>query len=132
MRLLAVTDAIPQNSCAPITTSSSSFPAVAPSASSRICAGGAPVGEPSAPSYDWIANVKPSSRTKPAIHEVQIDRTMPLGPAVDASCVSSVMCAEASYPVKVYCAISSPSSTTYTPLPQPVLLTNSPNTNEAD
>jgi hypothetical protein len=96
MRLLAVTDAIPQNSCAPITTSNSSLPAVAPSASSRICAGGAPVGDVRAPSYDWIAKVKPRRRTNPAIHEVQMDCTIPFGPAVDASCVSSVIWAEAS------------------------------------
>ena len=50
MRLLAVTDAMPQNSWAPMTTSSRSLPAVAPSASRRIWAGGAPVGESSAPS----------------------------------------------------------------------------------
>lgn len=43
-----------------------------------------------------MAKVKPSRRTKPAIHDVQIDWTMPLGPAVDASWVSSVMWAEAS------------------------------------
>lgn len=42
------------------------------------------------------------------------------------------MWAEASYPVKVYWAISRPSRTTYTPLPQPVLLTNSPNTKDVD
>jgi len=127
-----VTDAIPQNSCAPMTTSRSSFPEVAPSASRRICAGGTPVALSSDASYDWIANVNPSSSTNPAIQDVQMDRTMPRGPAVDASWVSSVMCADASYPVNVYCAISSPSATTYTPLPHPVLLTNSPNTKDAD
>lgn len=79
-----------------------------------------------------MAYVKPSSSTKPAIHEVQMDCTIPLGFTVDASCVSSVMWAEASYPVKVYWAISRPSRTTYTPLPQPVLLTNSPNTKDVD
>ncbi|CAM5503900.1 hypothetical protein STENM36S_05656 [Streptomyces tendae] len=50
MRLLAVTDAIPQNSWAPMTTRSKALPAVAPSASSRIWAGGAPVGDVRAPS----------------------------------------------------------------------------------
>lgn len=79
-----------------------------------------------------MAKVKPSSRTNPAIHEVQIDCTMPFGPAVDASCVSSVIWAEASYPVKVYCAISRPTRTTYTPLPQPVLFTKCVNTKDAD
>lgn len=79
MRLLAVTDAMPQKSWAPITTSSRSLPVVAPRASRRIWAGGASVGEFSAPSYDWMANVKPRSRTKPAIQEVQMDRTMPRG-----------------------------------------------------
>ena len=72
------------------------MPVVAPSASRRIWAGGAPVAEPSSSSYDWIAYVKPSSSTKPAIHDVQIARTIPRGPAVEASWVSSVMCAEAS------------------------------------
>lgn len=50
MRLLAVTEAMPQKSWAPITTRRSSLPAVAPSASRRIWAGGAPVGEARAPS----------------------------------------------------------------------------------
>ncbi|CAM5522096.1 hypothetical protein SFUMM280S_07300 [Streptomyces fumanus] len=50
MRLLAVTEARPQKSWAPMMTSRSSSPAVAPRASSRIWAGGAPVGESRAPS----------------------------------------------------------------------------------
>lgn len=112
MRLLAVTEAMPQKSWAPITTSSRSLPVVAPSASNRIWAGGAPVGEFRAPSYDWMAKVKPSRSTNPAIQDVQMDCTMPRGPATAASWVSSVIWADASYPVKVYCAISRPIITT--------------------
>ncbi len=50
----------------------------------------------------------PTSRTNPAISDTQIELTIPFGPATAAFWVSSVMCAEASYPVKVYCAISNP------------------------
>lgn len=46
------------------------------------------------------------------IQDVQMDCTMPRGPATAASWVSSVIWAEASYPVKVYCAISRPIITT--------------------
>ncbi len=38
--------------------------------------------------------------------------TMPRGPATAADFVSSVMCADASYPVNVYWASSRPSSAT--------------------
>ena len=38
-----MTDDMPQNSWAPITMSSSSFAAVSPTASMKICAGGTPV-----------------------------------------------------------------------------------------
>ena len=50
----------------------------------------------------------PISSTQPAMSEIRIDMTMPRGPLREALCVSSVMCADASYPVKVYWAISSP------------------------
>ena len=46
MREFAVTEDMPQNSCAPITMSSSSLPPVSPTASMKICAGGTPVAEP--------------------------------------------------------------------------------------
>ena len=51
----------------------------------------------------------PISSSQPANSETTIEVTMPRGPAVDASLVSSVMCADASYPVKVYWASSRPS-----------------------
>ena len=54
----------------------------------------------------------PISSTQPAMSDTTIDITMPRGPLRAASCVSSVMCAEASYPVKVYWASSRPSSST--------------------
>ena len=51
-------------------------------------------------------------RMNPATSETRIEFTMPLGPAIAGFFVSSDMCAEASYPVKVYWAISKPMSTT--------------------
>ena len=44
--------------------------------------------------------------------ETTTDITRPRGAARAASCVSSATCAEASYPVKVYCAISRPTRKT--------------------
>jgi hypothetical protein len=46
---LAVTDAMPQNSCAPMQISSRNLPVTAPVASMKICAGGTPVAESTAP-----------------------------------------------------------------------------------
>ena len=37
-----------------------------------------------------------------------MDFQIPFGPEMSASCVSSVMWADASYPVMVYCASNSP------------------------
>ena len=59
-----------------------------------------------------MANVIPISSSQPANRETTIDMTMPRGPDRAASRVSSVMCADASYPVNVYCASSRPSSST--------------------
>ena len=56
--------------------------------------------------------------------------TMPRGPLRAALCVSSVMCAEASYPVKVYWAISSPIGRMYhQPMWNPDRFSRSVNTN---
>ena len=56
--------------------------------------------------------------------------TMPRGPLREALCVSSVMCAEASYPVKVYWAISSPMGRMYhQPMWNPDRFTRPVNTN---
>src|ERR1700685_3109812 len=79
-----------------------------------------------------MANVTPISSTQPAPSETRIEVTMPRGPAVAASRVSSVMWAEASYPVNVYWASSRTSVSTENVEPQPVLLTKCPNTYEAD
>ena len=59
-----------------------------------------------------MANVTPISRIQPAISDTTIDMMMPRGPATAAYLVSSVMCADASYPVNVYWASSRPSSAT--------------------
>src|SRR5271169_6515218 len=47
-------------------------------------------------------------RIQPAISEMPMELTMPRGAEMSALWVSSDMWAEASYPVKVYCAIRSP------------------------
>ena len=59
-----------------------------------------------------MANVTPISSSQPANSETTIEVTMPRGPATAASRVSSVMCADASYPVNVYWASSRPSIST--------------------
>jgi hypothetical protein len=51
-------------------------------------------------------------RIHPATSDTTMELTMPLGAARSALCVSSDMCAEASYPVKVYCAMRRPSMKT--------------------
>src|SRR5579859_1225515 len=79
-----------------------------------------------------MAKVMPISSTQPATSETTIELTMPLGPATAASLVSSVMCAEASYPVNVYCASRRLRSPTYSGLWKPVSLTNLVNTKLAE
>ena len=54
----------------------------------------------------------PISSSHPASSDTTIEVTIPRGPATAASLVSSVMCADASYPVNVYWASSSPSIST--------------------
>ena len=59
--------------------------------------------------------------------EMTMDQTMPRGPDIAALCVSSVICADASYPVKVYCAMRSPVRNTKIDAPaklNPVRFTN--------
>ena len=53
-----------------------------------------------------------TSRMKPKITDTTTENTMPRGADVSASWVSSDMCADASYPVSVYCALSRPISAT--------------------
>ena len=59
---------------------------------------------------------------KPPISDTSTLITMPRGAAREAFLVSSETCAEASYPVKVYCAISRPIRNTYGRNVQPVSL----------
>src|SRR5918995_4939981 len=61
---------------------------------------------------------------KPPIRETSTLITMPRGAAREAFFVSSETCAEASYPVNVYWAISRPIKNTYARLVQPVSLWN--------
>ncbi len=50
-----------------------------------------------APCAKWgMPMLTPIKSTNPAIHDTQIDDTMPLGPEIAALWVSSVTCAEAS------------------------------------
>src|SRR5436190_6222029 len=55
-----------------------------------------------------IANVTATSRMNPKMTDTTTDMTMPMAADRDAFLVSSLMCAEASYPVMVYCAMRSP------------------------
>src|ERR1039457_2938484 len=55
-----------------------------------------------------MATLTPIKRMNPAIQETQIEVTIPLGPETEASSVSSVTWADASYPVKVYWATCNP------------------------
>ena len=63
-----------------------------------------------------VAGVMPTfiatSRMKPKITDTTTENTMPRGAEVSASCVSSDMWADASYPVRVYCALRSPINAT--------------------
>ena len=49
-----------------------------------------------------------TSRMKPKITDTTTENTMPRGAAVSAPWVSSDMWADASYPVRVYCAFRRP------------------------
>src|SRR5262245_58347748 len=83
------------------------------------------------------AMLTPRSSTKPATRETQIELTIPFGPAIAAFRVSSVICADASYPVNVYCAFSNPSRKTNVSTLNPVRFWNplfvaNENRNDAD
>src|SRR5579875_2834250 len=69
---------------------------------------------------------------QPSTNEITIDITIPQEGAVREFLVSSVMWIDAWSPVNVYCASSSPSSSTYLEACQPVWLTNLVNTKLAD
>jgi hypothetical protein len=55
-----------------------------------------------------MANVTATSRMNPKITDTTTDMTMPIAAVREAFLVSSLMWADASYPVIVYCAIRSP------------------------
>src|SRR5262245_2811404 len=61
-----------------------------------------------APAVSGTANVTATSRMKPKITDTTTDINIPQAAPSCALRVSSLMCAEASYPVIVYCDISSP------------------------
>ncbi len=61
-----------------------------------------------APCVLGIANVTATKSTKPKITETTTDMYIPTAAERDAVRVSSAMCAEASNPVIVYCAMSRP------------------------
>src|SRR5262245_48557381 len=108
-----------------------------PTASRKICAGAATVPvaawNPATafeyPSAPCTAYQTPRSRIHPKITDTTTDFQIPFGPETSASWVSSVMCADASYPVSVYCASSMPIRKTYSvveknPVENPVPLMN--------
>jgi hypothetical protein len=77
---------------------------------------------PSVPFVSGTANVTATSRMNPKKTETTTDMIIPQAAPSDALRVSSLMCAEASNPVIVYCAIRRPVPKTYQKamLPQPV------------
>src|SRR5512134_2345133 len=94
-----------------------------------------------APSVLGIAKVTASRRIQPKITEATTDMYIPTAAVREAWCVSSAVCAEASKPVIVYCAISRPVAKTYqnsgleklmSVLPKPDAFTVSPNTYPSD
>ena len=90
-----------------------------------------------APSVLGTASVTATSRMKPKITDTTTDMYIPTAAIREAWFVSSAMCAEASKPVIVYCAISRPVANTYqnigfekftSALPNPDAFTVSPKT----
>src|SRR5271169_2832087 len=71
-------------------------------------------------------------RIQPAISEMPMELTMPRGAEMSALWVSSDMWAEASYPVKVYCAIRRPIMKTNQGTPSVDWFSNLVKTNEAE
>ena len=60
------------------------------------------------PSVLGMANVTATSRMNPNTTDATTDMYIPTAAEREACCVSSAMCADASNPVIVYCAISRP------------------------
>ena len=132
MRLLAVTEAIPQNSCAPMTTRSSSLPPVAPSASSRIWAGGTPVGrrEGTVVGLDGEGEAEEQDEAGHPGRPDGLDDALRAGRRRVVRLLGHV--GGGVVPGEGVLRHQQAQRTTYSPLPQPVLLTNSVNTNDAD
>jgi hypothetical protein len=97
MRELAVTDAIPQKPWATMITRRRNSAPWLPNALWKITPGATGLAEAAAymPVLD-MAQVTPTMSTKPATSDTQIELTIPLGPDIEGSRVSSVMWAEAS------------------------------------
>src|SRR5258705_1619680 len=107
MREAEVTDAAPQNSCATqAMTSMNSAHLSLVAVCQMYCTSKAPA--PSVPCTSGTANVTATSRMNPNTTETTTDMMMPSAAPRAAPLVSSLRCAEASKPVIVYCAISSP------------------------
>ena len=90
-----------------------------------------------APLVLGTASVTATSRMNPKMTDMTTDMYMPTAAIREAWCVSSAMCAEASKPVIVYCAISRPVANTYqktglekftSVVPKPEAFTVSPKT----
>ena len=86
------------------------------------------------PATSGTANVIATSRMNPKNTDTTTDMTMPMAAVREAWRVSSLMCAEASNPVIVYCAISRPMPKTKMKAlsENPELLIVSPNTKPMD
>src|SRR5919201_3150103 len=107
IREAEVTDAIVQNVCATTAMKSrNSAQRLLIDVSQMYVTMFAPA--EAAPFVSGIANVTATSRMKPKITDTTTDMTMPQAAPSCALWVSSLMCAEASYPVIVYWAIRRP------------------------
>ena len=107
MRDADVTEAVRQNSCATQQMNSRSSDQVWLIDSAQIH--GTMIPKLSiAPCVSGIASVTATSRMNPKKTDTTTAMYMPTAAAREASCVSSAMCAEASNPVIVYCAIARP------------------------
>src|SRR4030088_1928117 len=106
-----VTDAVPQKNCATTAITSRNSAHFLPM---DVCQMYVTTLAPAlrAPSVLGMANVTATSSAKPKITDTTTDITIPHAAAREALRVSSLMCADASYPVIVYWAISRPSPKT--------------------
>ncbi len=140
MRDAEVTDAVRQKNCATTQMKSSASAQPWPIDSCQIQGTTAPMLS-SAPWVSGIAKVTASRRIQPKITEATTEVHIPVAAIREALFVSSAVCADASNPVIVYCASSSPRPHTnqnvgldhdVVPPPKPELLTVSVKTYESD